>query len=364
MEFSDRPLSVSTPGRICLFGEHQDYLQLPVIAAGISLRITIEGTKRVDRKVNIDLPDIRRRESFEITDPLSYTKKRDYFRSAINVLGRRHFHFQYGFDCAVHSDIPINAGTASSSALVVGWVNFLSRMCDQPRDLSPEEIARMAHEAEVSEFGEPGGIMDHYSTAKGGVIWLESHPEPRMVGIEADLKSFVLGNSHHPKDTTMILANVKDRILEVAGIVGERHPEFSLHTASREDLERFCADLDPRQFDLLAGTVRNREISCEARELITHAPLDHKRIGELLNEHQTVLRDVLKISTPKIDRMIEVALNAGAYGAKINGSGGGGCMFAYAPENPEAVAEAVRSVSEATVVHVDCGTREEKEINV
>jgi hypothetical protein len=24
---------VSTPGRICLFGEHQDYLHLPVIAA-------------------------------------------------------------------------------------------------------------------------------------------------------------------------------------------------------------------------------------------------------------------------------------------------------------------------------------------
>ncbi|MBT4369578.1 MAG: galactokinase family protein, partial [Candidatus Marinimicrobia bacterium] len=34
-------MEISTPGRICLFGEHQDYLGLPVIAMGISLRAKI-----------------------------------------------------------------------------------------------------------------------------------------------------------------------------------------------------------------------------------------------------------------------------------------------------------------------------------
>ncbi len=33
--------------------------------------------------------------------------------------------------------------------------------------------------------------------------------------------------------------------------------------------------------------------------------------------------------------MIAAALDAGALGAKINGSGGGGCMFAYAPPIPK-----------------------------
>ncbi|PKL82319.1 MAG: GHMP kinase, partial [Ignavibacteriae bacterium HGW-Ignavibacteriae-3] len=87
---------------------------------------------------------------------------------------------------------------------------------------------------------------------------------------------------------------------------------------------------------------------------------DEKRIGRLLNEHQKVLRKILKISTNKIDKMIDAALNAGAYGAKINGSGGGGCMFAYAPENPEIVLEAVKRISdEAWIVYTDDGTREE-----
>ncbi|MEA1880927.1 MAG: galactokinase family protein, partial [Candidatus Marinimicrobia bacterium] len=46
-------LEISTPGRICLFGEHQDYLGLPVIAMAISLRAKIDGKKRKDRKVVI-----------------------------------------------------------------------------------------------------------------------------------------------------------------------------------------------------------------------------------------------------------------------------------------------------------------------
>ena len=40
--------------------------------------------------------------------------------------------------------------------------------------------------------------------------------------------------------------------------------------------------------------------------------------------------------------MMDAALEAGALGGKINGSGGGGCMFAYAPGCEEAVAEAMR----------------------
>ena len=39
-------LKVSTPSRICLFGEHQDYLGLEVIASGINLRFSTKAEKR------------------------------------------------------------------------------------------------------------------------------------------------------------------------------------------------------------------------------------------------------------------------------------------------------------------------------
>jgi galactokinase len=41
-----KQILVSTPGRICLFGEHQDYLGLPIIAAGISRRVKNYRTKQ------------------------------------------------------------------------------------------------------------------------------------------------------------------------------------------------------------------------------------------------------------------------------------------------------------------------------
>ncbi|MNL65697.1 mevalonate kinase [compost metagenome] len=56
--------------------------------------------------------------------------------------------------------------------------------------------------------------------------------------------------------------------------------------------------------------------------------------------------------------MLDAALKAGALGGKINGSGGGGCMFAYAPEKPELVAEAIeREGGEAFIIEVSEGTR-------
>jgi len=50
----------------------------------------------------------------------------------------------------------------------------------------------------------------------------------------------------------------------------------------------------------------------------------------------------------------EAALRA--FGAKINGSGGGGTMFAYAPEKPERVAENIEKAGgKAYIINVDSG---------
>jgi len=66
--------------------------------------------------------------------------------------------------------------------------------------------------------------------------------------------------------------------------------------------------------------------------------LNYQKIGRLINEHHLVLKDVLKITTPKIDAMINAAIQAGAYGAKIVGSGGGGSICVMASlENQQQV---------------------------
>src|SRR5437867_10991801 len=106
-------LSVSSPGRICLFGEHQDYLHLPVIPCAISLRISVEASPRQDTMIRMDLPDVSSSESFSIGSARDYQSRRDYFRSGIKVLMDHGLTFSHGFDCTVKGKIPISAGVSS-----------------------------------------------------------------------------------------------------------------------------------------------------------------------------------------------------------------------------------------------------------
>ncbi len=355
-------VKISTPGRVCLFGEHQDYLHLPVVPCAISLRVSIAAEAIAERRVVLSLPDIQAHETFSLEEEqLAYSAERDYFRSAVNVMRREGFTFSCGIRGTVHGTIPINSGTSSSSALVVTWIDVLARLSDQRKALSPSDLARLGHMAEVVEFGEPGGMMDHYSTAFGGILAIDFHPKLHVAKIDATLGTFVLGDSQEPKDTQGILARVKFGVLNTVRKLSEIHPGFSLQKASHKDVDDLADRLTPVERELLHGTVENRDFTREARRLLATQPLDHHRLGLLLNEHQKVLRDVQRISTPKIDRMLEAALAAGAYGGKINGSGGGGCMFVYAPENPQAVAEAIERVGgKAYVVTPDEGTRLEE----
>ncbi|MBI5472133.1 MAG: GHMP kinase [Ignavibacteriae bacterium] len=349
-------LTSSTPGRICLFGEHQDYLGLPVVPAAISLRLNIHGTPRTDRRIHIELPDICSREEFSLDDAHVYTKTNDYFRSVVRVLQRHGFTFTHGVDCVLQSRIPLQAGTSSSSALVVGWVNFLAQMSEQRQLLPPELLARYAHEAEVTEFSEAGGMMDQFSTAYGGVVAIDFVPTVKVEKLIVTLGTFVLGDSAEPKDTQAILKRVKEGVLKIVDRIAAADATFSLVKMRSTNLERYKRQLGDEEYRLLGGTVQNHEFTQQARALL--AGENHRDIGKLLTEHQTILRDVLRISTPKIDRMLDAAMGAGAYGGKINGSGGGGCMFAYAPERSEHVAEAIeRAGGRAYIVSIDEGSK-------
>lgn len=341
-----------------MFGEHLDYLRLPVISCAISLRLTIDAHFSSDQAMTIRTPDIGRMTQIKYLSPLHYEHRRDYFRSGLKVLQDNGFTFSRGIDCTVHGEIPIAAGTSSSSAMVVSWINLLARMSDRQKVLTPEECATYAYTAEVLEFNEPGGKMDQNATAYGGILFQSFHPANHVESLHPKLGSFVLGDSGIPKDTKTILSTVKNRVLSIVEKLTSRYPAFSLHTMTPDDLPRFSNDLDVEEQNLLRATVRNFEICKDAHRLLKDSRTDEHLFGTLLSEHQALLRDVLQISRPKIDRMLDAAMEAGAYGGKINGSGGGGCMFVYAPENTEMVAEAIRKAGgKSYILHVDEGTR-------
>lgn len=352
---------ISTPGRICFFGEHQDYLGLPVIAAAISLSVKVNGQPREDDLVVIQMPDINQTEEFSIKEVFPYTRERDYFKSTVHVLEKRGLTFSHGFDVVVTGNIPINSGTSSSSALIVSWANFLSRHADTPVIFSEKELAEIANEAEVLEFGEPGGMMDHYSTAIGNVIYLESQPEIMVEALYPQMGTFVLGDSLEPKDTIGILARCRFGMEEIIRKVKERDPEFSIHTTPFKKINDYSYFLTVDELGILKANIEDRDILLEGKKLLSESVTDQaefdRKFGRLLYRHYLNLRDHKKTATPKIERMMRAAMRAGALGGKINGSGGGGCMFVYAPNNADEIAAAIeREGGKSFIITIGNGT--------
>ena len=297
---------------------------------------------------------------FSIREDITYHKERDYLRSAVNVLQRKGIRFNSGWDCRLHGTIPINAGTSSSSALVVAWSKFILEAAGEKTFNSPEEIAELGFLAEVAEFHEPGGKMDHYASSLGGVVNVSFEDELDVKRLKNPLKSFVLADSLQKKDTTGMLGYIKSHVLEGMEAVRKNIKGFDLKgpigTGEREEMQT----LPPDNRRLLQGTLMTRDLTVEGRKLFEADDFDHQKFGQLLTQQHEVLRDYLQTSTPKIDKMMDAALDAGAFGGKLNGSGGGGCMFAYAPEKTEQIALAIERVgANAHVIHVDEGVRKE-----
>ncbi|WP_245238700.1 mevalonate kinase [Streptomyces sp. MZ04] len=72
-----------------------------------------------------------------------------------------------------------------------------------------------------------------------------------------------------------------------------------------------------------------------------------EELGTLMTEYHALLR-AARLSTDRIDALVDAALQAGGTGAKITGGGLGGCMIALAP--PERAREVTRRLHEAGAV--------------
>ncbi len=348
---SQRPaakVEASAPGRLCLFGEHQDYLGLPVIAMTIDLYMKVEA-ELVARGTRLTLrfEDLKREESLRLNNGrLPYRSGVDHVHSAFNVLRDEGFPLVPA-RLRFMSGIPVNSGSSSSTATLLAMMNALAMLANV--SLTPEKLAELAYRAEVVEFNAPGGKMDHLSIAFGGMRLIEFEPEERTREFAVDPGAFVLADSRQRKNTNKVLSRIRTPLERIRTEL-ERCGK-NLHELSAEEAVELARGDDITQQYLL-GAMENRELTRAAIKLLSAKKFKPVEFGRLLNEHQDVLRERLQVSTEKLDSMLRAAIKAGALGGKINGSGGGGAMFVYAPEDPERVAKAIeRAGGRSYIVH-------------
>ena len=349
-------IRLKAPARICLFGEHQDYLNYPVIAMAISKYIYLEASRISDQKFNIELPNINDKLEIQLNNTkLDYESNRDYLRSGYNQFLRKGVKFNKGYSIKITGDIPINAGAASSSAFVIAWLSFLNIISGET--IGKKELADIGYQAEVAEFGEAGGKMDFYTSIYGNIIYLTpSEGISEVIEIPLKLDGFILGDSKEKKDTVEDLRKTKLLSKNAFKTLSEIMPEFNEYLTNLEEIKPLLPSLHKEHQDKIIGNIINRDLTLSAKKLINEwkkhtdqLPNSNEisnfyyQLGLLLNKHQTELRERIKISTPKIDRIISACIKAGALGAKINGSGFGGTMFALLPNKQTVLQNAIEN---------------------
>ena len=344
-----RPFRVRAPGRVCFFGEHSDYLGLEVIPGAIDLCIEIVANPREDREIHVNYSDLGTHDAFSIATILEPRHRRDYLRSAFNVMARRGISPAHGWDLQVSGNIPVAGGLSSSSALTVAAVMTVAQMAN--KQTRPAETAQAAYEAEVLEFGESGGMMDHFASAFGGLIHLDCGNNNALTRLPAMIHGVVIGDSKEKKaDTVGDLRAIRSAAEEGYRLLARRIRGFDNRRTPVEKVLREAEVLPDSCRKVVITTILNRDLTRRALKLLSHPQPDPPALGELIDEHHRLLRDGLNRSTDKIERMIAAAKKAGALGCKINGSGGGGTMMAYAPDNEKEVSRAIES--EGGTVHV------------
>lgn len=333
----------TAPARICLFGDHQDYLQLPIIACAIDRYITIKAVPNQNKVLHIFKHDLKEEDVISLDAPVVYITE-DYLRLSLIVLERYDCIPSEGYDIHISGNIPINSGLSSSSALTVAWIHFLIKAFGINVEVSPMLIAQIAYEVEVVEQNTSGGKMDQYTISLGNTIFMDTKSDA-IRSLPNALDGMVIGDSGEGKDTLGTLAHLKYDALEAVKQVKESYADFEIINAHVSELDKYVTEVNEDLKSIFEAAVLNYSITKKAKKALLKPRLDYNYIGHLMNKHHELLRDNLKITTPKIDTMIHAALEAGAYGAKIVGSGKGGCIVALAPkENVQSVIEAIKGV--------------------
>jgi mevalonate kinase len=290
-------------GKVILFGEHFVVHGVPGIVSAIN--------STTDSKVRkVDTTDINIKD--ERLDSKGYTEKKkvqqkESIDRMLEVIG---LDGKVSLDIWLGGNLPSFSGIGASAASSVAIARAISE--EFRLNLPDERINEIAYEAEKAYAGTPSGI-DNTAATFGGLIWFKKNLTGGPNTIERlNIKKpveIIMANSG-------IVADTKEMVLGVT----ERKKKYS------------------EKYDQLFK--QYRELVFKARKALED--FDLKRVGELMNDNYVLLQGI-EVSCKELDYLVDLARGNGAYGAKLTGGGGGGCIVALTPgkELQEKVAEAI-----------------------
>ncbi len=194
--------------------------------------------------------------------------------------------------------LPGFSGIGASAASSVAIARAIAEEFEM--DLSDEKINDAAYEAEKAYAGTPSGI-DNTAATFGGLIWFKRNLNGGSNTIERlsikEPVEVVICNTGITANTKMMVAGVAER--------------------KKKYLQKYNSLF--KQAEELAFTARK-----------TLERFDLRKVGELMNENHHLLQEI-EVSCKELDYLVKLAREQGAFGAKLTGGGGGGCIVALTP---------------------------------
>jgi mevalonate kinase len=275
------------PGKVILVGEHAVVYGLPAIAVPVwEARATATVSPRaqgagciicahdIEREIELSRADDR--------EPLALVARL--------VLRELSMDPDPDLQIDVRSQIPIASGMGSGAAVGAAIVRALYMHAGVvPAD---SVVSALVYRGEEVHHGTPSGI-DNTVVAYGKPVWFVRGKAPEVFTPPCSF-TLVIADSGVPSSTLAMVAGVRSR-----------------HDAS------------PNEYNAWFGEIA--EIVANARRAMETGNLHE--LGELFNLNQDLL-ELIGVSTPDLERLVEAARVAGASGAKLSGGGGGGNIIA------------------------------------
>jgi galactokinase len=306
------------PGRVNLIGDHTDYQEGLCLPIAIDRDVVVAYRPRGDGRVivsSLDLDGTVEVDAAGTDDPGGVEPRWGrVVAGVVRVLAQRG-RPPVGIDAAVASTVPIGSGLSSSAAFEVAMAGALADAAGWP--LTGLPLALAAQEAEHVGTGMPCGVMDQLASVcgrAGHALLIDC----RSLEVEAialpDALAVVVVHSGLP------------RALE-SSAYGQRRAACEA-TAARLGLVSL-RDATPAQVadDPFARHVvsENERVGQFVAALRRH---DLDTLGRLALESHRSLADDFAVSTRELDLLVALAVEGGAYGARLTGAGFGGCIVA------------------------------------
>jgi len=283
----------TAPGKVYLFGEHAVVYGEPAIACAVELRTRVRVKRSNDISISSDIG----------TTGLDFDLH-PYVSSAVRKLGSP------GVSIEITSEIPVGSGLGSSAAVTVATLEAINIECGLQFDKT--SIAGMAHEIEKEVQG-AASPTDTFVSTFGGVIEIPSRKKLDILDC-----GIVIGNTNKgasPKKTARLVKQVAQ--------LREEYPD----------------SVNP-----IIKTIGSFTRYGETMVL----QKNYAALGKLMNVNHGLL-DALGVCTAELSALVYASRSAGAYGAKLTGAGGGGCMVAIT-DRPEEVSLAIEEAGGTAII--------------